>query len=91
MAREHDDIDTKPEINKDHVRFNGKLEQGHETFMLTRTQEIQSYLKDQTMAFEFCKTRQDPYDKFVVACLIWAKMVFGNDVKISSDGEISDW
>ena len=43
------------------------------------------------MAFNFCKTARKSYDKYVVACLILAKLCFGNDVKISSDGDLEDW
>lgn len=43
------------------------------------------------MAFGFCKTAQKPYDKYVVACLIIAKSIFGKDVTISSDGDLEEW
>jgi hypothetical protein len=47
--------------------------------------------EDKDKIFGFCKTAQKPYDVCVVACLILAKIHFGNDVKITSDGEVSDW
>lgn len=36
--------------------------------------------------FEFCKTARKPYDSVVAACLIRAKKVLGDDIKVSSDG-----
>ncbi len=91
MVYESDQTGKKPLANSKLVRFNGIREDGHETFYFDRVQEVADYLDDKTMAFGFCKTAQKPYDCYVTACLIWAKMVFGSDVRISSDGEIADW
>ena len=91
LAREYDNISKKPEVTSKYIRFNGKLEQGHETFFFSRITEIQNYQSDKSMAFSFCKTARKEYDKFVTACLIYAKLIFGNDIRISSDGDIADW
>ena len=91
LAREYDDTSKKPEINSNYVIFNGKEDKGHETFMFSRVTKVADYLSNKKMSFSFCKTARKPYDKFVVACLIYAKIVFGKDVKISSDGDIKDW
>ena len=70
--------DTKPPlIDKDAVIFNGI--EGCEDFYLTR--------KDQS---ELCKTARKPYDKYVVAVLMLAKMHFGTRIKFSSDGDPDD-
>jgi hypothetical protein len=69
-----------PAINH-YVRFNGIEEDGHETFVLCRDESD----------FDFCKTACKPYDKYVTACLILAKLHFGDEISISSDGDREDW
>lgn len=91
LAYEHDVIDRPAEITNQLVCFNGKGEDGHETFIFSRITEIEDYHEDKKRAFGFCKTARKPYDKYVVAVLILAKLIFGKDVTISSDGEINDW
>ena len=59
--------------------------------MLSKVSEVADYQSDKSMVFSFCKTACKPYDKFVTACLIYAKLIFGKDVRISSDGDIADW
>lgn len=80
-----------PEANAKRVWFNGRGEEGHETFVFSRKAEIQDYQEDKAMAFNFCKTAQKPYDKYVVACLILAKIHFKDNVLISSDGDVPEW
>lgn len=41
--------------------------------------------------FEFCKTRQYPYDTVVTACLIILKHRLGPMIDVSSDGRRDDW
>lgn len=91
LAFESNQTDKKPLVDSEIVRFNGKNENGHETFWFSRVTEIASYLSDKSMAFGFCKTARKDYDGFVVACLLWAKIIFGNDVRFSSDGDIGDF
>lgn len=93
LAYERDETDKTPSVTNQMVRFNGKGEDGHETFLFQRKEEIRDYQKAKgaKMAFGFCKTARKPYDKYVVACLIIAKSIFGEDVVISSDGELDDW
>jgi len=45
----------------------------------------------QNEAFNFCKTRQYPYDTVVVACLLILKHYLGDAIDIASDGDASDW
>lgn len=41
--------------------------------------------------WDFCKTRQLPYDVVVTASLIAAKDRLGSAIRLSSDGEAEDW
>lgn len=69
------DINRIPVINEDEIRFNGYGEEGHETFMITRTAE----------EYAFCKTAQKPYDAVVVAVL-QALGVYATGFSWTSDG-----
>lgn len=71
----------KLEITSEQVFFNGIGEEAHETFSIG--------LKGS--GFNFCKTAQKPYDVAVTAALIIAKEYFGDSIKVSSDGNDSDW
>ena len=85
LALEYDEADKPPKIDYEEIRFNGKDDDGHETFLLTPE------LDD----FTFCKTAYKPYDKFVTAALILAKhhaRAAGVDwINVSSDGDTDDW
>lgn len=59
------------------ILFNGVGDDGHETFELKPT----------STKWGFCKTAQKPYDEIVVAILLAADMIFGNDFNWSSDGD----
>lgn len=74
--------DGEPTINAEEIRFNGAGEDSCETFYIPITQ---------TRDFAFCKTRYNSYDPVVCACLVAFKMVFGKTVRVSSDGDKSDW
>ena len=60
-------------INNEEIRFNGKGDDGHETFRITKKKREKMDYEEQEAydkgAFEFCKTAQKPYDKYVVAVL----------------------
>lgn len=71
------------------VWFNGKGKEGHETLVISRKAEASGSVSGK--AFSFCKTALKPYDKYVTACYLLAKIVFEKDVTISSDGGIEDW
>ena len=66
---------SKPVINNNEIRFNGKGDYAHETFLL-----------DHNTRSEFCKTARKPYDLAVCMCLLCFKEVFGDDFRYSSDG-----
>lgn len=57
--------DEEPLITKDVIQFNGKEDEGHETFSLRRDEK----------GFNFCKTARKPYDAAVVAMLIKASEI----------------
>jgi hypothetical protein len=69
------------EYGDDKIVFNGVGADAHETF----------FVSADGVDFNFCKTAQKPYDIAVTASLIHAKKVFGDNIKISSDGDWSDW
>ena len=68
-------------ITYDSVLCNGIGDDGHETFYLTRKMRND---------FEFCKTAQKPYDKYIVAMLIAVAQIT-DSITVSSDGDQEDW
>ena len=89
LAEEYDETSTPAIVTLDLIQFNGKDDEGHETFYFPRVMKHYEY-SENGLVFEFCKTARKPYDKYVVASLIFAKVIFGKDVRFSSDGELSD-
>lgn len=89
------DREDKPNLMVDNqaVKFNGIGVNSHESFWFLRQTEMPDYQKSKgrNKVFNFCKTARKPYDKYVVACLIIAKSIFGKDIEISSDGDLEDW
>ena len=86
-------------ISNDEIRFNGIGEDGHETFILTKKKRAKDDYEEQEDydrqgAFDFCKTAQKPYDKYVVAvlCALYTmdrtKSIMS---EITSDGRVEDW
>ena len=69
-------------ITNGHIQFNGIDDEGHETFGLSRINVGE---------FEFCKTANKPYDKFVVYVLILAHNLAPGCYVITSDGDANDW
>ena len=67
----------------------------HETFLLTKS--IRSHLgtPNEPQAngkyFDFCKTAYKPYDLAVNITLIIAKHHLGEQIVVSSDGELAQW
>jgi len=97
LALECDKIDKPPKITKTEIIFNGKGDDGHETFLFRRDDKPSEPLMHPSpenlkglSCFNFCKTAQKPYDKYVVACCILAKVIFDKDVRFSSDGDIEN-
>jgi hypothetical protein len=68
----------KPKLAKTYVSFNGATPNDYESFLFP----------DQD---GFCKTAKEPYDVVVIACLAIAKDVFGEEIRVRSDGGGEDW
>lgn len=64
----------------------------HETFRISRVYNPEDWEKPQDgMYFSFCKTAFKPYDLAVIACLIVFKHHFGDEFKVTTDGEDQHW
>jgi hypothetical protein len=75
------DVDEPPALTDEFIRFNGKGNDGHETFYLSRVP---------VDSFNFCKTARKPYDDYVVECLKACKQVAPSYFELSSDGDYED-
>lgn len=94
ICADSDDSDSEPIADEREVFFNGKGEEGHETFHLPRLNPKPDYQKrfdNDPLTFNFCKTAHKPYDAVVTAVLLAAHKRLGDQVKISSDGEWEEW
>ena len=85
------DTRAKPVVNSKEVRFNGIGEDGHETFYVKRVDTPSEWASDKTVVFGFTKTAYKPYDVYVTASLLLAKLYLEDEISISSDGEIEEW
>jgi hypothetical protein len=86
LCSEYDKPDSLPIADDELVRFNGKDEDGHETFYFPRVESGQT--EDDGKRFSFCKTAYKPYDSYVVRALMLAEEHFGKGIRVESDG---DW
>lgn len=75
-----------PETGEYHVAFNGIGEDRCETFWLDKLLP-----EGVSKAFNFCKTRNRPYDIAVVACLCYLESAFPDHISVGSDGGLDDW
>lgn len=85
----------KPVYEKE-ISINGKGDQSHETFFLppdlaNSQVHVSGIGQEGNFCFNFCKTAYKPYDEIVTACLSILFMHLGKDVRVSSDGDASDW
>ena len=82
-----------PEICEEGIVFNGCGEGAHETFDFPRTLVTQTWKEHEEygLRFEFCNTAQKPYDIAVTAFLVIAQHYLKEKIKVSSDGDDSDW
>lgn len=95
IQKEYTDT-SEAEVNIDRIRFNGIGEDGHETFLLSREGRVSEWAREErknssTPCFGFCKTARKPYDEYVTAVLILAKLYLGDQIKLSSDGTALEW
>jgi hypothetical protein len=88
----------EPEFNEARFAINGDASHyvegrdlAHETFCWEGIPSISEWRKDEPETFDFCKTAYKPYDVVVTAILIRAKTIYGDCVKISSDGDWQEW
>jgi hypothetical protein len=89
----------EPEFTEFYFSINGDAEAftsdgrdlAHESFYWAGIPTQSEWRKDDPDFFEFCKTAYKPYDAVVTAILIRAKTIYGSCVRISSDGEWSEW
>ena len=105
LANGFSDRGSQLTIDSEEICFNGVGEDGHETFRITKKKRAKSDYDEQERydrhgAFDFCKTAQKPYDKYVVAVLcalhnvsaILDNETIGTELmSISSDGNTADW
>ena len=81
-----------PVVNDKEIRFNGIEDDGHETFLLMKTNSHSDWAdKSEKLVFNFCKTARKPYDEYVTAILLVAIDILGDDIQVSSDGYIDEW
>lgn len=86
------DSNEPPELSPDCIRFNGKLDDGHETFMLPKTRPAKQKWEDaQDRGFQFCKTARKPYDVVVAAALCAVSQIVPSAFFIQTDGDVEDW
>ena len=81
LLRYESDKATPPRLDAEEIRFNGRGENGHETFYFTRDPS----------GFEFCKTARKPYDLFVTAVLTIAHHFAPDCFSVRSDGWPDEW
>ena len=62
----------------------------HESFIIQRD-SVKKPFDSETEIFDCTKTAYKPYDVLVTACLIIAAHYFGDQFRVSSDGESNDW
>ena len=75
------DKGTKPIFEEAYFAFNGRENEGHETF----------HIDGDVRGFTFCKTAQKPYDVAVTAILCLCEHYTDGTFGVSSDGEPRDW
>ena len=82
-------------INDKEINFNGTGAQAHENVYFQKDLSIDpegyATTDGHERYFSFCKTARKPYDKYVTAFLLLAKFHMEDDIRIQSDGDVSDW
>jgi len=89
--RDWDGEGKKPTISDERIAFNGRGDDGHETFSVTSEKEPCPEWKEQADydregAFNFCKTARKPYDPVVVSMMVMIKAVAPSAYDFDSDG-----
>lgn len=94
VCRESDRVNEPAIAEGDMIVFNGKGEDGHETFFYPRVlddEELQFCTYKGGKYFQYCKTARKDYDTVVVACLMVIAKHSGKTVTIESDGSIPEF
>jgi len=92
LAGSHGEPETQPEINVEHILFNGVGKDAHETFYWPRKatrpkwQDHYPALSASATITEFCKTNYKPYDVVVLAMLAAADLIYESGIDFESDG-----
>jgi hypothetical protein len=80
----------EPEFTELSFALNGVGEEAHESFRWKVNAERHEMDTDEWL-FDFTKTAYKPYDAVVTAILIRAKVLYGDAVRVESDGSWDDW
>ena len=75
LCYEYNEVEKPPEVSEKKIWFNGKGDDGHETFLF----------QPQAAEFPFCKTARKPYDLPVCEVLLVLKALMPH-LGLSSDG-----
>lgn len=81
-------------VTEEEINFNGYGDESCENIYFPikfKENDIHTDFKEDGKIFSFCKTNRHPYDDYVVAFLILAKLHLQDQIKINSDGELEDW
>ena len=91
LCYEYDKEDRAIQIDGQRIRFNGAGDEGHETFIITRSvPAAPEWRAKDDPDFQFCKTARKDYDAPVVACLIAIREIVPDAFEWSSDGWLSE-
>lgn len=93
LAREYVEPGTSPEVSDKRIFFNGAGDEGHATFVITKTRDktLASWETKADIGHGFCKTARKPYDLAVTAILAYLEARDGEAFTASSDGDGRDW
>ena len=82
----------EPEFSELRFALNGVGEEAHETFSWPSVVNRAEWdTSDDEWVFACTKTAYKPYDAVVCAILIRAKRIYGDGLRVSSDGYWEDW
>lgn len=83
----------EPVFGDDFIALNGAGDDGYESFDVERLYGEGSFNDPDELGryFDFCKTERRPYDLAVQCCLIVLAHYFGDQFKVTSDGNAEDW
>lgn len=84
---------SNPVFGEDTIALNGRGDDSYEGFVVDQLFEGTRFKDpdEQGRYFDFCKTEYRPYDLAVQCCLIVLAHYFGEQFKVTSDGNAEDW